>query len=96
MTVSTDLRCPYRSTQRTNSGVVSTHIETWASVYPTTQNNRPPQRLALINHNQHQLLKAHQDTVTALACVDSPFRGGIISGDGAGIVKVWKVEGLDS
>ena len=40
-------------------------------------------------------MRGHQDTVTALACIDSPFRGGIVSGDRSGAVKVWRVEGLD-
>ncbi|KAJ7865275.1 hypothetical protein B0H13DRAFT_2067981, partial [Mycena leptocephala] len=38
------------------------------------------------------LLKSHQDVVTALACIESPFRGGIVSGDRAGVIKVWRVE----
>lgn len=46
----------------------------------------------MIAHHQQSLLKGHQDCITALACVDSPFRGGIISGDRAGIIKVWRVE----
>ncbi len=83
------------STSRAASAVASTHVETWPSVSSAGQSNRPPQRLSLINHNQQNLLKAHQDTVTALACIDSPFRGGIVSGDRAGVIKVWKVEGLD-
>ncbi|EED79789.1 predicted protein [Postia placenta Mad-698-R] len=70
-------------------------VETWTSPPNSGLNNRPPQRLSLINHNQQNLLKGHQDTITALACIDSPFRGGIASGDRAGVIKVWRVEGLD-
>ena len=40
-------------------------------------------------------MKTHQDVVTALACIDSPFRGGIVSGDRAGVVKVWRVEQVE-
>ncbi|KAJ3519644.1 hypothetical protein NM688_g9271 [Phlebia brevispora] len=68
---------PVYSTFRVANGVASTHVETWVNTPAASQNNRPLQRLSLINHNQQNLLKAHQDTVTALACIDSPFRGGI-------------------
>jgi phosphoinositide-3-kinase regulatory subunit 4 len=30
--------------------------------------------------------------ITALACIDAPFRGGIVSGDRTGVIKVWRVE----
>lgn len=85
----------FSSTIRAANGVASTHVETSVSVSASNQTNRPLQRLMLINYNQQNLLKAHQDTVTTLACIDSPFRGGIISGDRSGVVKVWRVEGLD-
>lgn len=68
-------------------------VETW--IASPSASNRPPQRLSLINHNQNNLMRGHQDTVTALACIDSPFRGGIVSGDRSGAVKVWRAEGLD-
>ncbi|KAH9942062.1 hypothetical protein B0H21DRAFT_529305 [Amylocystis lapponica] len=77
-----------------SSGVASAYVETWVAL-PSASGNRPPQRLSLINTNQQNLLKGHQDTVTALACIDSPFRGGIVSGDRAGVIKIWRVEGLD-
>ena len=76
-----------------SSGTASTYIEMWPpSAASSGQGNRAPQRMALITHNQQNLLKSHQDVVTALACIDSPFRGGIVSGDRAGIIKVWRVE----
>lgn len=74
---------------------VTACLETWVST-ANSNHNRPPQRLSLINHNQQNLLKGHADTITALACIDSPFRGGIVSGDRAGVIKVWRVEGVDS
>lgn len=80
---------------QTGSGSVATYVETWVSSPGMSQVNRPPQRLSLINHNQQSLLKAHQDTITALACIDSPFRGGIVSGDRAGVIKVWRVESAE-
>ncbi|KAI5119857.1 hypothetical protein M0805_000691 [Coniferiporia weirii] len=52
------------------------------------------QRAALITGHQASLLRSHQDCVCAIACVDAPFRGGIVTGDRAGVIKVWRVEGL--
>jgi phosphoinositide-3-kinase regulatory subunit 4 len=49
--------------------------------------------MMLLSSNQQNLLRPHQDTITALACIDSPFRCGIISGDRAGGIKVWRVDG---
>ena len=76
------------------NGKAATYVETWPA--PSSQaNNRPPQRISLITHNQQTLLKSHQDVITALACFDSPFRGGIVSGDRAGVIKVWRAEETD-
>ncbi|OCH92765.1 hypothetical protein OBBRIDRAFT_886008 [Obba rivulosa] len=86
---------PTYSTVHASTDSTSTYVETWVTPANPSQNNRPPQRLSLINNNQQNLLKGHQDTITALACIDSPFRGGIVSGDRAGAIKVWRVEGLD-
>ena len=82
------------SATQSSSGM-STYVETWVNTPSASQSNRPPQRLSLINHNQQNLLKAHQDTITSLICIDSPFRGGIVSGDRAGVIKVWRVESLE-
>lgn len=54
----------------------------------------PGQRASVVLAHQTGLLRAHQDCVRAVACLDAPFRGCIISGDRAGILKVWRVEGL--
>ncbi|TFK80173.1 hypothetical protein K466DRAFT_667799 [Polyporus arcularius HHB13444] len=86
---------PTYSSIRAPSGNASSYIETWATTHSASQRDRPPQRLSLINHNQQNLLKGHQDTITALACIDSPFRGGLVSGDRAGVIKVWRVEAFD-
>ncbi|KAK0451864.1 hypothetical protein EV421DRAFT_1773494 [Armillaria borealis] len=60
-----------------SSGTASTYIETWPpSAASSGQGNRAPQRMALITHNQQNLLKSHQDVVH---CVSS-------------IIKVWRVE----
>ncbi|RPD52474.1 ARM repeat-containing protein [Lentinus tigrinus ALCF2SS1-7] len=86
---------PTYSSIRAPSGNASSYIETWATAHSASQRDRPPQRLSLINHNQQNLLKGHQDTIAALACIDSPFRGGLVSGDRAGVIKVWRVEAFD-
>jgi phosphoinositide-3-kinase regulatory subunit 4 len=72
-------------------------VETWThSPGASSQSNRPPQRLSLITNNQQNLLKAHQDCITSLLSIESPFRGGVISGDRAGVIKVWRIDGVDS
>ncbi|KAI0768204.1 hypothetical protein BD413DRAFT_672415 [Trametes elegans] len=80
---------------RAANGSASLYVETWPAASPN-HSNRPPQRLSLINHNQQNLLKGHQDTITAIACIDSPFRGGLVTGDRAGVIKVWRVEAFES
>ncbi|KAG8960407.1 Serine/threonine-protein kinase [Tulasnella sp. 419] len=54
--------------------------------------DRPALRTSLIAHHQQQLLKPHQDCITAIACIDSPFRCGIVSGDRSGVIKVFRIE----
>ncbi|KAI1792388.1 hypothetical protein LXA43DRAFT_1132877 [Ganoderma leucocontextum] len=86
---------PAYSSIRAPTGSASSFVETWVSSQSANQHSRPPQRLSLINHNQQNLLKGHQDTITTLTCIDSPFRGGLVSGDRAGVIKVWRVESFD-
>jgi phosphoinositide-3-kinase, regulatory subunit 4 len=74
------------------NGPVATHIETWPLQGASSQSGRAQQRMSLINHTQHQLLNSHQDVITALICIDSPFRCGIVSGDRTGVIKVWRVD----
>ncbi|KAN0103594.1 ARM repeat-containing protein [Russula decolorans] len=83
----------YSSTSSSSSSTTS-FVETWtSSAQASSQQNRPPQRMMLLSNNQQNLLRPHQDTITALACIDSPFRCGIVSGDRAGGIKVWRVDG---
>ncbi|KIJ63655.1 hypothetical protein HYDPIDRAFT_175967 [Hydnomerulius pinastri MD-312] len=83
---------PSYSTVGSSNGSVTNNVETWVqSPSSSSHNNRAPQRMSMITHNQQNLLKSHQDIITALACIDSPFRGGIVSGDRAGVIKVWRV-----
>jgi len=89
----TDHEKPWYNTF-TNSGA-TTYVETCPRLPASSSTNRPPQRISLITNSQQNLLKGHQDVVTAIACIDSPFRGGIISGDRAGVIKVWRVEQVE-
>ncbi|KAH9474804.1 Phosphoinositide 3-kinase regulatory subunit 4 [Psilocybe cubensis] len=83
------------STSTATTGGATCFVETWPRSPASSSSNRPPQRISLITHSQQNLLKNHQDVITALACIDSPFRGGIISGDRAGVIKVWRVDLVD-
>lgn len=83
---------PVYSVVRSSDETVTANVETWThSPASLNQNNRAAQRMSTITHNQQNLLRAHHDIITALACIESPFRGGIVSGDGAGVIKVWRV-----
>ena len=75
----------------TSNGIV-TYVETCPRLPASSS---APQRISLITNSQQNLLKGHQDVVTAIACIDSPFRGGIVSGDRAGVIKVWRVEQVE-
>jgi len=46
-------------------------------------------RSTLIANSQQQLLRAHQEAITALAVLDLPFRC-VVSGDRAGVVRVFE------
>lgn len=86
-TLSDDSLCSTSST-----GTASTYVETWPPSSNAGRSNLPPQRMSLITQHQQNLLRSHQDVITALACIDAPFRGGIVSSDRAGVIKVWRVE----
>ncbi|KZS96937.1 WD40 repeat-like protein [Sistotremastrum niveocremeum HHB9708] len=79
---------PSYSTSSSEEGKPQAHLETW----PPSNTRRLLSRTNLIAGHQQALLRAHQDSITAVACVDSPFRKGIITGDRAGVLKVWRVE----
>jgi phosphoinositide-3-kinase, regulatory subunit 4 len=84
------------SSTSSSSGSMTNYVETWLlSAQASSQQNRPPQRMMLLSNSQQYLLRPHQDTITALACIDSPFRCGIVSGDRSGGIKVWRVDGTD-
>ncbi|EJU01456.1 ARM repeat-containing protein [Dacryopinax primogenitus] len=69
-----------------------TYTEAWGSRLGAAIWRGRLDRHMIIGQHQQQLLRAHQDCITALACIDSPFRGGVISADRAGIIKVFKVD----
>jgi len=85
----------YSTSSPSEANNVTSFVETWPRVPPSSSSTRASQRISLITHSQQQLLKNHQDVVTALTCIDSPFKGGIVSGDRAGVIKVWRVEQID-
>ena len=88
----TELNVSIISTVRSSDDAVTCNVETWVqSPTSATLNNRAAQRMSMITHNQQNLLRSHHDIITALACIDSPFRGGIVSGDRSGVIKVWRV-----
>ena len=83
---------PTTTTSSTKEATTLVHIE---SPSPHAgPHSGAGQRASIVMAHQAGLLRAHQDCVRAVACLDAPFRGGIVSGDRAGVVKVWRVEGL--
>ncbi|KAH9960599.1 ARM repeat-containing protein [Lactifluus volemus] len=87
---------PSYSSTSSSSSSTTNYLETWLlSAQSSSQQNRPPQRMTLLSNSQQYLLRPHQDTITTLACIDSPFRCGILSGDRSGGIKVWRVDGTD-
>jgi phosphoinositide-3-kinase regulatory subunit 4 len=70
----------------------SSYIESTPSTSTSLLSLQPAHRTSLITSHQQQLLKAHRDCITALACIDAPFRCGIVSGDRSGVLKVFRVE----
>jgi phosphoinositide-3-kinase regulatory subunit 4 len=83
----------HSSTVQAGKNVASIYLET-SPQQPggNSQLRRAPQRIYQMANNQRDLLRHHHDVVTALACIDSPFRGGIVSGDRSGVLKVLRVE----
>jgi phosphoinositide-3-kinase regulatory subunit 4 len=78
-----------------DEGAFALYTEAWPPRAANSAANRPTARRALVDSSQQALLRAHADTICALASIDTPFRGGLISGDRAGVIKVWRIEGAD-
>ena len=80
------------STIRNSPGGSLHHTETWQSWQETSHDRKKNTfRSRLIGQHQNELLQAHQDCISAVCYIDSPFRGGIISGDRSGYIKIFKV-----
>ena len=72
------------------------HVESRSPLGSNVNTLSGGQRSSLITNYQNTLLKGHQDIVTTIVCIDSPFRGGIVSADRGGAIKVWKVDNADT
>ncbi|CAG8669801.1 2528_t:CDS:2 [Acaulospora colombiana] len=79
-------------TIRSNVDSPPSHTEIWSHYdAKEREKHRSTARPSLIGHYQQTLLKSHQDCITAIACIDSPFRGGVVSADRSGVIKVYRV-----
>jgi phosphoinositide-3-kinase, regulatory subunit 4 len=78
---------------RRSDATVPVHVESWPPRTTANAANRSTARRALVDGTQQALLRAHSDTICALVTIDAPFKGGLISGDRAGVIKVWRIEG---
>lgn len=94
--VDPDAPAPSYSTIRSTLESVPTHTEIWSHFDSREmERQRIAARPSLISHHQQSTLRSHQDCITAIACIDSPFRGGVVSGDRSGIIKVYRVLDID-
>lgn len=74
------------------SGGSPHHTETWQNWQETSHDRKKNTfRSRLIGQHQKELLQAHQDCISAVCYIDSPFRGGIVSADRSGYIKIFKV-----
>ncbi|CAE7123924.1 unnamed protein product [Rhizoctonia solani] len=73
-------------------GAAAAHTVTFPHPSATPAQNRGQSRSTLTAQHHQTVMKGHTDAVTALACVDLPFKGGIVSGDASGALKVFKME----
>jgi phosphoinositide-3-kinase regulatory subunit 4 len=82
----------FPSTIRDASGGSPYHTETWQNWQENAHDRQQNTfRSRLIGQHQKDLLQGHQDCISAVCYIDSPFRGGIISGDRSGYIKIFKV-----
>ncbi|EJD52092.1 ARM repeat-containing protein [Auricularia subglabra TFB-10046 SS5] len=83
---------PMFGTLRAGTDGLPTHLETATPPASLGAGNKARSSTLAINQHQQNLLKAHQDCITAVACFDSPFRGGIVTGDRSGVLKVFRMD----
>ena len=87
-----DRQPPSFSTIRSTVDSAPSHTEIWSNYEAKEkERQRSSARPSVIGHHQQNALKSHQDAITAIVCIDSPFRGGIVSGDRSGIIKIYRV-----
>ncbi|KAG8848832.1 Serine/threonine-protein kinase [Serendipita sp. 411] len=83
---------PSYSTIRSTIDSPPSHTEIWSHLSSKEkERQRNATRANFIGHYQQDLLRSHRDCISAIACIDSPFRGGIISADRSGVIKVYRV-----
>jgi len=82
-----DEKPSFRTEEQSDS--VKVHSEVWGG---HRFEKRLLSRSNLLASHQQEMLKAHQDSIVAIACIQYPFRGGIITADASGGLKVWRVE----
>ncbi|KAG8712873.1 Serine/threonine-protein kinase [Ceratobasidium sp. 423] len=71
---------------------VAAHTVTFPHPSATPSQTRGQPRSMLTAQHYQTVMKGHTDAVTALACIDLPFKGGVVSGDASGALKVFKME----
>ncbi|KAH7106720.1 ARM repeat-containing protein [Auriculariales sp. MPI-PUGE-AT-0066] len=89
----TDDDRPMFGTLRAGPEGLTTHLETAAPQGGSTSSATKARKSSnVINQHQYTLLKAHQDCITAVACFDVPFKGGIVTGDRSGVLKIFRMD----
>ncbi|CAE6470635.1 unnamed protein product [Rhizoctonia solani] len=83
---------PFYNTHTPESPGVTTHTVTFSHPSAAPAQNRGQSRSTLTAQHHQTVMKGHADAITTLACVDLPFKGGIVSGDASGALKVFKME----
>ncbi|KEP55073.1 phosphoinositide 3-kinase regulatory subunit 4 [Rhizoctonia solani 123E] len=83
---------PFYHTHTPDGQGMTTHTVTFPHPSATPAQNRGQSRSMLTAQHHQTVMKGHTDAITALACTDLPFKGGIISGDASGALKVFKIE----
>ncbi|KAG9127307.1 Serine/threonine-protein kinase [Ceratobasidium sp. 392] len=75
-----------------NSNSTTAYIATFPDPNLPPASGRGQTRSGLAAQHHQTVMKGHTDSITTLACIDTPFKGGIVSGDAAGAIKVFKME----
>ncbi|CUA77390.1 phosphoinositide-3-kinase, regulatory subunit 4, p150 [Rhizoctonia solani] len=83
---------PFYHTHTPEGQGVATHTVTFPHPSATPAQNRGQSRSMLTAQHHQTVMRGHTDAVTALACIDLPFKGCIVSGDASGALKVFKME----